>query len=56
VEVGVATDVAEQVERVLPSLGKRHFLEEGAVASQELAGRDETYRRRLLARLEEDQA
>ena len=31
--------------------GKRHFLEEGAVVSQELAGRDETYRRRLLARL-----
>jgi len=36
--------------------GKRHFLEEGAVVSPELVGRDETYRRRLRARLEEDQA
>lgn len=33
--------------------GKRHFLEEGAVVSPELPGRDETYRRRLLERLEE---
>ena len=32
--------------------GKRHFLEEGAVVSPELAGRDETYRRRLLDRLD----
>ncbi|HNS50690.1 MAG TPA: AAA family ATPase [Anaerolineae bacterium] len=34
--------------------GKRHFLEEGAIVSPELAGRDETYRRRLLERLEDE--
>ena len=32
--------------------GKRHFLEEGEVVSPELPGRDETYRRRLLDRLD----
>ncbi len=32
--------------------GKRHFLEEGAVVSPELAGRDKTYLRRLLASLD----
>ena len=32
--------------------GKRHFLEEGAVVSPELADRDQTYRRRLLALLD----
>jgi hypothetical protein len=35
--------------------GKRHFLKEGAAVSPELAGRDETYRRRLLDRLDEDE-
>lgn len=34
--------------------GKRHFLEEGALVAPELAGRDETYRRRLLERIEGD--
>jgi replication-associated recombination protein RarA len=32
--------------------GKRHFLEEGAIISPELADRDQTYRQRLLALLD----
>jgi replication-associated recombination protein RarA len=34
--------------------GRRHFLEEGAVVSPEQAGRDETYRLRLLERLDDE--
>jgi replication-associated recombination protein RarA len=33
--------------------GKRHFLEEGALVSPELADREQTYRQRLLALLDE---
>lgn len=35
--------------------GKRHFLEEGAVVSPELADREQTYRQRLLAALAADE-